>query len=367
VETELRSIRARWSRFRDDLRSFPGRAVAATRITVAVVLTCLLILFFDLPGMDIAAYVPLFGFRRRAAESVRLGAAVAILSFVAVGVTLPLWEFTVERWAWRFIALAGLGFLALLSLTVPRVGIAGYAVGTLSVMFLTFTDLVPDGGIVTTEMIRAAISVAIGGVVLAVVSSVPLSAAPAVGPESSEAREGVSLVESADFATRGTVALMLGFILYTVTDWFGIHTCMYTTLFIASMDPEQLERKGWLRIGGATAGSLLALAIMVWIIPWVQGVPGLVLIVAGVTWPAAWIAVGSDRVSYAGLQIGLACYLGLLFTDGPWVELSETRDRIVGVVLGTVLAWMAYASRRRQPSNGRLPVPGPPLAADVDN
>ena len=332
-----------WRFLREELAPFPGRAVGMVRIVLGVCLTCFLILLFDLPGMDIAAYVPLFAYRRDRAESIKLGLVFGVLAFASVGTTLPLWELTEGRWALRFMVLAAVTFVTLDAMLIPKVGTGIYAIGTLTVMFLTFTDLAPHGGIVTTELLKAATSVAIAGLSLALVSAVPFGPTPAVGPESEEAETLPPQDVRARFAARGTIAVMLGFVLYTSTDWFGIHTCMYTTLFIASTDRVHRLRKGMLRIGGATVGSIAAVALMVWVLPRLDGVAGFLAVVAAVTAVSGWVAAGSERISYAGMQIGLAFYLAALITNGPLNELNETRDRILGVLFGVVLAWFAFS------------------------
>ena len=331
------------TRVREGLGPFPGRAEFAVRIALAVCVTAFLVLLFELPALDIAAYIPLFAHRRDRRETRKLGIAFACFAMLAVGTTLPLWSISEGRWAILFIVLGTSTFIALDLMLVPRIGPLFYAIGTLTVLFLTFASLVPDGALVTTILLKAATSVAIAGVVTATFASVPWLTEPELGPQSAEPEEAPSSSERALFATRGTIAVMLGFVLYSTTDWFGIHTCMFTTLFIASPQREARMQKGLLRIGGAAVGSLLALVAMVWVIPQLDDVAEFLAMVAVVTLLAGWVAAGSERISYAGMQIGLAFYLGVLALPGPIYELSEARDRVLGVLIGVLLAWFAFA------------------------
>jgi uncharacterized membrane protein YccC len=48
---------------------------------------------------------------------------------------------------------------------------------------------------------------------------------------------------------------------------------------------------------------------------------------------AAWIAAGSERISYIGLQIALAFDLGVLKEYGPPSSIDPLRDRFIGIIL----------------------------------
>jgi uncharacterized membrane protein YccC len=244
---------------------------------------------------------------------------------------------------------------------IPKLGPLAFAIGSLTVLLLTFAGLVPDGEFVTTELLKAAISIAIAGGGSACIASVPWITVPEAEAAEEESEHAFTSSDRAIFAARGTIAVMLGFVIFNATDWFGIHTCMFTTLFIATPERERLLRKGALRIGGAAFGSLLALVAMVWVVPQLTDVAGFLAMVAIISLLAGWVAAGSERISYAGMQIGLAFFLGVLALPGPIYELSEARDRVIGVLLGVLLAWFAFAPGtlgldwpfRRSPPSGR--------------
>ena len=52
---------------------------------------------------------------------------------------------------------------------------------------------------------------------------------------------------------------------------------------------------------------------------------------------AAWVAFGSERISYMGLQIALAFDLGVLTDYGPSTQIDPIRDRFIGIVLGILI------------------------------
>jgi hypothetical protein len=58
---------------------------------------------------------------------------------------------------------------------------------------------------------------------------------------------------------------------------------------------------------------------------------------------AAWIAAGSERTSYMGLQIALAFDLGFLQGYGPPENIDPLRDRFIGIVLGICIVTTVFA------------------------
>jgi len=69
----------------------------------------------------------------------------------------------------------------------------------------------------------------------------------------------------------------------------------------------------------------------------------LVLLVAVVTLPAAWIASGSQRTAYLGVQIAFAFYLAVLDGYAPSTNLDGLRDRIIGVFFGVIVMALVFS------------------------
>lgn len=148
----------------------------------------------------------------------------------------------------------------------------------------------------------------------------------------------------AQFALKTLLAAMLGYVFYLATDWQGIHTIMLTCLIVAQPSLGATQQRALLRIGGALVGSACALATVVWVLPRIDSIVGLLFAVLPVIAVGAWIAAGSERIGYAGVQIMFTFSLALLEQFGPSTNLTEIRDRMVGILLGVVLSTLIHAT-----------------------
>lgn len=176
---------------------------------------------------------------------------------------------------------------------------------------------------------------------------------PAPPPPS--AREGLlrpdafSNPDHVRFGFKVMMAALVCYMIYTGLDWPAIHTCMITCYIVALGSLAETMHKMTLRLTGATIGGVTALAVVLWLIPLMTDVGQLALLVAAVALPAAWIAVGSERLAYAGVQIALAFLLTILASAGPFglnfaptVDLTPAGGRVMGVLLGIVVTAGAF-------------------------
>ncbi len=54
------------------------------------------------------------------------------------------------------------------------------------------------------------------------------------------------------------------------------------------------------------------------------------------------IAAGSERIAYAGIQIGFTFSLAFLSWFGPLTNLTELRDRVIGILLGVLVSSIVH-------------------------
>lgn len=142
----------------------------------------------------------------------------------------------------------------------------------------------------------------------------------------------------ARFALRTLFSVLICYVFYNAVNWPGIHTIMLTCLVVALPSLGASSRQGVLRITGALIGSALALFMVAVVIPQLESVTGLLLMSLPVIALGAWVAAGSERISYAGIQIMFTFALALLDSFSPPSDLTEIRDRIVGIILGVGVA-----------------------------
>lgn len=147
----------------------------------------------------------------------------------------------------------------------------------------------------------------------------------------------------AQFALKTLMAAMFSYVFYNGTDWQGIHTMMLSCLIVAQPSLGASSQRAVLRIGGALVGSALALAMVVWVVPHLDGIVGLLMMALPVIALGAWVAAGSERISYAGIQIMFTFALALLEQFGPTTNLTEIRDRMVGILFGVAVSAVVHA------------------------
>ena len=140
------------------------------------------------------------------------------------------------------------------------------------------------------------------------------------------------------FSLKTLLAVLVCYVFYNAVDWQGIHTIMLTCVIVALPSLGASTQRALLRLCGAVIGSALALFMVVFVIPRLDDIVGLLLMTLPVVALAAWISAGSERIGYAGIQLMFTFSLALLEEFGPTTNLTEIRDRMVGILLGVGVA-----------------------------
>ena len=145
------------------------------------------------------------------------------------------------------------------------------------------------------------------------------------------------------FALKTTIAIMIVYSVYTMLDWPGLLTSIVTVFFVALGSVGETVHKLTLRISGAIIGGLIAGISIVFILPHFTDIGQLCVLTAVVALFAAWVSTSSERLSYAGMQIALAFFMGSLQTYSPATDLTVLRDRVVGILLGNVVMTLVFS------------------------
>jgi multidrug resistance protein MdtO len=150
------------------------------------------------------------------------------------------------------------------------------------------------------------------------------------------------------FSLKTLLAVLVCYVFYNAADWQGVHTIMLTCLIVALPSLGASTQRALLRLGGAAVGSALALFMVVFVVPHFDDIVSLLLMALPVIALGAWISAGSERIGYAGLQVMLTFSLALLGQFGPSSNLTEIRDRMVGILLGVGVATFVQMSFWRE-------------------
>jgi multidrug resistance protein MdtO len=167
-------------------------------------------------------------------------------------------------------------------------------------------------------------------------------------PAAEETRKGLFVPDAFTnpdhlrFGIKVTIAAMSCYVIYTALDWPGIRTAFITCCFIALESTGATLHKGLLRLVGCAIGGLLGFFSLMYLVPRMESIVSLALLTAAGTAIAGWVAAGSERTAYAGLQIALAFFLCIFQGFAPDTQFHTIRDRVVGIVLGIVVSSIVF-------------------------
>ena len=144
------------------------------------------------------------------------------------------------------------------------------------------------------------------------------------------------------FGLKCALASMTCYLIYTGLNWPGISTAFITCCFIALESTGATVRKGWLRFIGCSIGGLLGFLSIIFLIPHMESIVSLILLTVVGTALAGWINAGSERISYAGVQIAFAFNICVFQGFQPDTNFVTIRDRLVGIVLGITVTSIVF-------------------------
>ena len=148
----------------------------------------------------------------------------------------------------------------------------------------------------------------------------------------------------ARYALKVTLAVMASYATYTLLDWPGIRTAVTTCFFVSLSTFGESAHKLTLRIFGAVLGGALGGLCLVFVIPALTDIGQLCLLIASVSALCAWVSTSSENISYAGMQMAFAFFLGVLQGYAPASDLTVLRDRVVGIVIGNIWISVFFTS-----------------------
>jgi multidrug resistance protein MdtO len=144
------------------------------------------------------------------------------------------------------------------------------------------------------------------------------------------------------YALKTTTAAMFCYFLYSLLDWPGIHTAFLTCYIVGLGTTAETVEKLTLRILGCLVGAAAGYGVMIFLIPYLTSITALMVVVFAGTLAAGYVSAGSPRISYAGFQAAFAFYLCVIQGSSPAFDLSTARDRVIGILLGNIVAYLVF-------------------------
>jgi multidrug resistance protein MdtO len=142
------------------------------------------------------------------------------------------------------------------------------------------------------------------------------------------------------YALKTTGAAMFCYVLYSLLDWPGIHTCFLTCYIVSLSSTAETVEKLVLRISGCLAGAAVGYGVMIFLVPDLTSIGALMIVVFIGALAAAYVAAGSPRISYAGFQMAFAFFLCVIQGPSPAFDLTTARDRVIGILIGNLVAFL---------------------------
>ena len=163
------------------------------------------------------------------------------------------------------------------------------------------------------------------------------------------------------YALKTTAAAMFCYVLYSLLDWPGIHTCFITCYLVSLGTAAESVEKLTLRILGCLLGAAAGYGAIFLVLPDLTSIGALMIVIFVGALGAAYVAGGSPRISYAGFQIAFAFFLCVVQGPAPAFDLVVARDRVIGILLGNVVTylvlthfWSVSIARRIDPAIAAL-------------
>jgi multidrug resistance protein MdtO len=156
------------------------------------------------------------------------------------------------------------------------------------------------------------------------------------------------------YALKTTGAAMFCYVVYLLLDWPGIHTCLITCFIVSLGTAAETMEKQALRLVGCGTGAAAGLAAIVFLMPNVTSIGGLMGVVFLVALVSGWIAAGGPRISYAGLQLAFAFFLSVIQGAAPAFDMTIARDRTIGIIFGDLVVAVVFTQIWPVTISGRI-------------
>jgi uncharacterized membrane protein YccC len=337
-----------------ELAPTSARKIRTAIIVAGAVLCVIISMALQVPELATSAYMVFFISKESKLLTTVTGVGAVIVLTISIGATLLLYKFTYGHPELRIPGMAIALFLGMWLSRALVIGQLGFLFGFVVAVSQSVGEEIPSPELLVRGLLWLWVALAYAIAVTVVLNLLFLPDPPKAAehppkPKGSEPdRRGLFVPDAftnpahVHFALKVTFAAMFCYIVYEAIDWSGIHTALITCTFIALESTEATLYKGTLRIVGCVIGGALALFSIVFLMPHMETITSLVVLVACASAIAGWVATGSQRISYAGLQLAFAFFYSVFQGYAPDTDLDNVRNRVVGILFGLIVTGLVF-------------------------
>lgn len=361
---EARPINSDWLGWlKRELAPTSARKIRTGIIVAGAVLCVIISMTLQVPELATGAYMVFFASKESKLLTKATGIGGVIVLTIGLGATLLLYKFTYGHPELRIPGMAIALFLGMWLSRALVLGPLGFLFGFVVAVSQSVGEAIPSPELVVRQLLWLWVALAYAIAVTVVLNLLFLPDSPNAAqhppkPKGLFVPDAFTNPAHVHFALKVTFAAMFCYIVYEGIDWSGIHTAFITCTFIALESTQATLYKGTLRIAGCVIGGALALFSIVFLMPHMETIASLIVLVACASAIAGWVATGSERISYAGLQLAFAFFYSVFQGYAPDTDLDNVRNRVVGILFGLVVTglvfqyiWPERAVRRLQPAS----------------
>src|SRR5437868_3191723 len=331
---------------RHELAPTRARNIRTAIIVAGAVLCVIISMALQVPQLATSAYMVFFASKETKLLTTITGVGGVIVLAIGIGATLLLYKFLYGHPELRIPGMSIALFLGMWFSRVLVIGPLGFLLGFFVAVSQSVDEEVPSPELVVRGLLWLWVALAYAIALTVVLSVLFLPDTPKTAarpkPKSLFVPDAFTNPAHVRFAFKVTLAATFCYILYSAIDWSGIHTAFITCTFIALESTEATLYKGTLRIVGCVIGGALALFSIVFLIPHMETIASLVVLVACAAAIAGWVATGSERINYAGLQIAFAFFYSVFQGYAPDTDLDNVRNRVVGILFGLIVTGFVF-------------------------
>jgi uncharacterized membrane protein YccC len=345
---EARRIDSDWIGWlRYELRPTRARGIRTAIIAAGAVLCVIISMALQVPQLATSAYMVFFVSKESKLLTKITGVGGILVLTIGIGATLLLYKFTYGHPELRIPGMAIALFLGMWLSRVLVIGPLGFLLGFVLAVSQSVGEEIPSPELLVRGLLWLWVALAYAIALTVALNLLFLPDPPKVvehppKPKGLFVPDAFTNPAHVHFAFKVTFAAMFCYIVYEAIDWSGIHTAFITCTFIALESTGATLYKGTLRIVGCVIGGALALFSIVFLMPHMETIASLVVLVAGASAIAAWVAAGSERISYAGLQLAFAFFYSVFQGYAPDTDLDNVRNRVVGILFGLIVTGLVF-------------------------